>query len=203
MIVFICKNPQKMKTTLSNLCDSELQQYVKEGNKQAFEVIFDRYWKRLFAYAFKIFNDEKIAEDIVQEIFISLWEKSNDANILNLEAYLVKSVKYKIANHIRDLKFSPVHIEILHNIPNTFKTEKDLEYKEFEKDIFNEIKKLPPKCQEVFMLSRFEDYSSAEIAEQLDISVRTVEKHISNALKHLKATIGTYHLAVLITGMFL
>lgn len=203
MIVFICKNPQKMKTTLSNLCDSELQQYVKEGNKQAFEVIFDRYWKRLFAYAFKIYNDEKIAEDIVQEIFISLWEKSNDANILNLEAYLIKSVKYKIANHIRDLKFSPVHIEILYNIPNTFKTEKDLEYKEFEKDIFNEIKKLPPKCQEVFMLSRFEDYSSAEIAEQLDISVRTVEKHISNALKHLKATIGTYHLAVLITGMFL
>jgi RNA polymerase sigma-70 factor (ECF subfamily) len=192
-----------MKTTLSNLCDSELQQYVKEGNKQAFEVIFDRYWKRLFSYAFKVYNDEKIAEDIVQEIFISLWEKSNDANILNLEAYLIKSVKYKIANHIRDLKFSPVHIEILHNIPCTFKTEKDLEYKEFEKDIFNEIKKLPPKCQEVFMLSRFEDYSSTEIAEQLDISVRTVEKHISNALVHLKATYGTYHLAVLITGMFL
>jgi len=192
-----------MKTTLSNLCDSELQQYVKEGSNQAFEVIFDRYWKRLFAYAFKIYNDEKIAEDIVQEIFISLWEKSNEANILNLEAYLIKSVKYKIANHIRDLKFSPVHIEILHNIPYTFKTEKDLEYKEFERDIFNEIRKLPPKCQEVFMLSRFEDYSSAEIAEQLDISVRTVEKHISNALKHLKATIGTYHLAVLITGMFL
>ena len=88
-------------------------------------------------------------------------------------------------------------------MPNTFKTEKDLEYKEFEKDIFDEIKKLPPKCQEVFMLSRFEDYSSAEIAEQLGISVRTVEKHISNALKHLKATIGVYHLAVLITGMFL
>jgi RNA polymerase sigma-70 factor (ECF subfamily) len=192
-----------MKTTLSNLCDSELQQHVKEGSNQAFEVIFDRYWKRLFAYAFKIYNDEKIAEDIVQEIFISLWEKSNEANILNLEAYLIKSVKYKIANHIRDLKFTPVLIEILHNMPNTFKTEKDLEYKEFEKDIFDEIKKLPPKCQEVFMLSRFEDYSSAEIAEQLGISVRTVEKHISNALKHLKATIGVYHLAILVTGMFL
>ncbi|WP_016991253.1 RNA polymerase sigma factor [Flavobacterium sp. ACAM 123] len=54
-----------MKITLSNLCDSELQQHVKEGSYQAFEVIFDRYWQRLFTYAYKMYNDEKIAEDIV------------------------------------------------------------------------------------------------------------------------------------------
>lgn len=194
---------KRMKTKLSKLLDSELQQLVKEGNKPAFEAIFDRYWKRLFGYAFRIYKDEKICEDIVQEIFISLWEKSNDANILNLEAYLIRSVKYKIANHIRDLKFSPVHLEILQNIPTTVRTENDLEFEEFEKEIFYEIKKLPLKCQRVFRLSRFENYSNAEIAEELDISVRTVEKHISNALKFLKSTIGTHHLAILIIGMFL
>jgi len=179
-----------MKTRLSKLRDSELQQLVKKGNKPAFEVIFERYWKRLFTYAFKIFNDEKICEDIVQEIFISLWEKSNDANILNLEAYLLRSVKYKIANHIRDLKFSPAHLEILQNLHNTVQTNNDMEYQEFEAEIFNEIKKLPPKCQQVFMLSRFENYTNPEISEELDISVRTVEKHISNALKFLKSTIA-------------
>ena len=194
---------KRMKTKLSKLQDSELQQLVKDGNKPAFEVIFERYWKRLFAYAFNIFNDEKICEDIVQEIFISLWEKSNDANILNLEAYLLRSVKYKIANHIRDLKFSPVHLEILQNIPNTVQTDNDLEYEEFEAEIFNEINKLSPKCQQVFMLSRFENYTNPEIAVELNISVRTVEKHISNALKFLKSTIGTNHLAILIMGMFL
>jgi RNA polymerase sigma-70 factor (family 1) len=192
-----------MKTKLSKLPDRELQEYLKEGNKLAFEVIFDRYWKRLFVYAFRIYNDEKITEDIVQEIFISLWEKANEANILNLEAYLLRSVKYKIANHMRDLKFSSVQLETLQNIPNTFKTENDMEYEEFEKEVFNEIKKLPPKCQQVFMLSRFEDYSNAEIAKELGISVRTVEKHISNALLFLKSTIGTHHLVILITGMFL
>ena len=192
-----------MKTKLSKLLDSELQQLVKEGNNPAFEVIFDRYWKRLFAYAYRIYQDEKICEDIVQEIFISFWEKSNDANILNLEAYLLRSVKYKIANHIRDLKFSPIHLEILQNIPNNVQTDNDMEYEEFEAEIFNEINKLPPKCQQVFMLSRFENYTNPEIAEELEISVRTVEKHISNALKFLKSTIGTHHLGILIIGMFL
>ncbi len=192
-----------MRTKLSKLRDSELQQLVKEGNKPAFEEIFERYWKRLFAYAFKIFNDEKICEDIVQEIFISLWEKSNDANILNLEGYLIRAVKYKIANHIRDIKFSPVHLEILQNIPNPLQPDNEMEYEEFEAEIFNEIRKLPPKCQQVFMLSRFENYTNPEISKELEISLRTVEKHISNALKFLKATIGTHHLRVLIIGMFL
>ena len=197
------KAHNRIETMLSKLRDSELQQLVKEGNNPAFEVIFDRYWKRLFAYAYRIYQDEKICEDIVQEIFISLWEKSNDTNILNLEAYLIRSVKYKIANHIRDLKFNRVHLEIIQNIPNTFKTENNIEYEEFEKGIFNEIKKLPPKCQQVFMFSRFENYSNSEIAEELNISVRTVEKHITNALKFLKSTIGTHHVTILIIGMFL
>ena len=78
-----------------------------------------------------------------------------------------------------------------------------MEYEEFEKEIFNEIKKLPPKCQQVFMLSRFEDYSNPKIAEELDISVRTVEKHISNALKFLKSTIENHHLVIPVIGMFL
>ena len=192
-----------MKSNLSALLDSELYQLVKEDNKHAFEVIFDRYWKRLFVYAFKIYKDEKICEDIIQEIFISLWEKSIDTNILNLEAYLIRSVKYKISNHIRDLKFTPVHLEILQNMPNIYKSNNFMEYEEFEKEIFNEIKKLPPKCQQVFMLSRFEDYSNPEIAKELDISVRTVEKHISNALKFLKSTIENHHLVIPVIGMFL
>lgn len=192
-----------MKSNLSVLLDSELYQLVKEDNKPAFEVIFDRYWKRLFVYAFRIYKDEKICEDIIQEIFISLWEKSIDTNILNLEAYLIRSVKYKIANHIRDLKFTPVHLEILQNMPNIYKSNNFMEYEEFEKEIFNEIKKLPPKCQQVFMLSRFEDYSNPKIAEELDISIRTVEKHISNALKFLKSTIENHHLLIPVIGLFL
>ena len=191
-----------MKPDFSTLSDDQLQKFLNQGQVRAFEEIFERYWKRLFSYAFRIYQDDKICEDIVQEIFISLWEKSETSHILNLEGYLLRAVKYKIANHIRDLKFTPVHSEILHNIPSPSKVENKLEYDEFELLVRKEIGKLPPKCKSVFLLSRFEDFSNAEIAKKLNISIRTVEKHISDALKHLKSNIHSQELSLIIILMF-
>ena len=94
-----------MKTSLLLLSDTELQKKLQRQDQLAFEVLFDRYWKRLYSFAFKIYKEEAICEDIVQEIFISLWEKSINTNIVNLEGYLLRAVKYKVANYIRDLKF--------------------------------------------------------------------------------------------------
>jgi RNA polymerase sigma-70 factor (ECF subfamily) len=192
-----------MKTSLLLLSDTELQKKLQRQDQLAFEVLFDRYWKRLYSFAFKIYKEEAICEDIVQEIFISLWEKSTNTNIVNLEGYLLRAVKYKVANHIRDLKFDSGHLEILENIPHPSKTDKHLVYQEFEAGIFMEIKKLPPRSQEVLILSRLEHYTNIEIAQKLGLSVRTVEKHISDALKLLKMKIDPYQFSVFITGMFL
>jgi RNA polymerase sigma-70 factor (ECF subfamily) len=192
-----------MKTTLLLLSDTKLQKRLQEQDQLAFEVLFDRYWKRLYSFAFKIYKEEVICEDIVQEIFISLWEKSATTTIENLEGYLLRAVKYKVANHIRDLKFDSGHLEILQNIPHPSKTDKHLVYKEFEDGIFREIKKLPPRSQEVLILSRFEHYTNIEIAQKLGLSVRTVEKHISDALKLLKMKIDPYQFSIFITGMLL
>ncbi|WP_426091768.1 RNA polymerase sigma factor [Flavobacterium sp. DSR3-2] len=192
-----------MKTSLLLLSDTELQKKLQRQDQLAFEVLFDRYWKRLYSFAFKIYKEEAICEDIVQEIFISLWEKSTNTNIVNLEGYLLRAVKYKVANHIRDLKFDSGHLEILQNIPHPSKTDKHLVYQEFEAGIFMEIKKLPPRSQEVLILSRLEHYTNIEIAQKLGLSVRTVEKHISDALKLLKMKIDPYQFSVFITGMLL
>ncbi len=192
-----------MKPTLSNLPDSHLLNLLKKGKQDAFEVIFDRYWKRLYSYAFRIYAEEKICEDIVQEVFISLWEKASDSHILNLEAYLLRAVKYKIANYIRDLKFNQTHIDALLYIPSPSTTEKPLEYQEFESKIFSEIEKLPPRSKEVFLLSRFEHLSNTEIAEKLNISIRTVETHISMALKQLKSQLDFFQFSLIVVGMFL
>lgn len=191
-----------MQTSLSSLSDLQLQEKVSAHGEKAFEILFDRYWKRLYAYAFRIYADEKICEDIVQEVFINLWEKTDLQQIKNLEGYLFRAVKYGIANHIRDLKFTTVHEDVLENMPTSPRVERQLDYHEFEQLIKQEINKLPPRCRKVFMLSRFEDLSNSEIAQKLNISIRTVEKHISDALNHLRSNLHTGQLSLIIALMF-
>lgn len=191
-----------MKTNLFVLSDSELQLRVKNQDSQAFEILFDRYWKRLYSYAMRVYQDEFLCQDIVQEIFISFWEKPSLEPILNLEAYLLRAVKYRIANHIRDLKFDSTHLQVLESIPYPSETDKDLIYQDFEDTILNVIEKLPPKCRNVFMMSRFEAFSNSDIAKKLNISERTVEKHISDAIKFLKLNINMSQITALVTGMF-
>ncbi|MFL9845650.1 RNA polymerase sigma factor [Flavobacterium rhizosphaerae] len=183
-------------------CDNELNKLIKQGNTHAFEIIYDRYWKRLFSYAYKILDNAEVCEDIVQEIFISLWKNAATATILNLEAYLLQSVKYRIATHIRDFKFQKEHIDVLHTIqvPDTID---DVEYRETERSIIEQIDKLPPRCREIFMMSRFEHYSNTEIAQKLNLSIHTVEKQISNALKHLRSGLNMYNLTIFVIAMFL
>lgn len=181
-----------MKTNFKSMTDAELQSWLQKGNRFAFEVVFDRYWKRLYTYAYTIFKEEEVCEDIVQEIFISFWKNIETATIFNLESYLFRAVKYKIANHIRDLKFTKEHTDVLEYISSSVNSVNDIEYKDFEKEIMTHINELSPKCKEVFIMSRFDEFSNHEIAQKLNLSIYTVEKHISNALKNLRSTISSH-----------
>lgn len=190
-----------MTTNLSALQDKELLKLSSKNNSKAFEEIFNRYWKRLFTYAYKIYKENQVCEDMVQEVFISLWNKNKEAAILNLEGYLFKAVKYKIANHIRDLKFSTQQLDYIESIPDSIFD--NLEYEELEKEVFNRIEQLPIKCKEVFKLSRIEQKSNSEIAQQLNLSIRTVETHISNALRFLRQNTDIFKVGLLVSVMFL
>src|SRR5690606_28094812 len=174
--------------------DREVLAELKKGNKSAFEEIFNRYWKRLFSYAYKIYEEEVVCEDLVQEIFIRLWERSAELSVNNLEGYLFMAVKYKLANSIRDLKFTVQHTEALSGLPVIPPAYRQLEYQELEKEVFVLVDRLPHRCKQVFCLSRVDSLTNTEIAERLDISVRTVETHISNALKYLKMNLHVAHL---------
>lgn len=176
------------------MSDLELQKLLlkEKGNIFIFEAIFERYWKRLYTYAFNVLKKEEVCEDIVQEIFISFWKNIKTTTILNLEAYLFRAVKNKIANHIRDLKFDQEHTDALENISSWSRGINDIEYKDFERTVLSQVNELSPKCREVFMMSRFEDYSNQEIAEKLNLSIYTVEKHITNALRTLRSRISSH-----------
>ncbi|PTT00158.1 RNA polymerase sigma-70 factor [Flavobacterium plurextorum] len=182
-----------MENYLLQMSDEELQKLIFQKNEDAFAIIFNRYWKKLYLYAFKIYKEEAVCEDIVQEIFISLWKNSGHTVILNLEAYLFRAVKFKIANQVRNLKFDKEHLEVLDSIIAPYHTVNDIEYIELEKSIMDQINKLTPKCREVFLLSRMDHFTNAEIAQRLNLSIHTVEKHISNALKELRLNAKTYN----------
>ena len=185
-----------------NYSDQELLALLDKHQKLGFDLIFERYWKRLYRYANTIYAEERICEDIVQEVFISLWEKSKTQKIFNLEAYLLRAVKFKVINHLRDLKFTREHQEVLNELCVPAKADQFLVCDDVEALIHYEIDKLPPKCKRVFVLSRFEDVPNAEIAQQLNISIRTVEKHISDALKHLRTSLPVGELSLIITLLF-
>lgn len=192
-----------MKNYYKNASNEKLQILLKKGNEDAFNEIYSRFWDSLYRYAYRIFNEEPICEDIVQEVFISLWEKSATADIQNIEAYLFRAIKYRVATHIRDLKFTSIHLDILENLPQIESTDSAIEYQEFENNFLQEIDKLSPKCRNVFELSRFENLSNSEIATKLNISIRTVEKHISDAIKTLKNSINFTVISLWVTTIFL
>lgn len=173
---------------LQQLADDKLLILLKEGNKEAFDVIYEKYWNRLYLYLVKAIKDDDEAEDIIQEVFFSLWKCRNSLGHINsLGAYLFSCVRYGGIRYIRnnikknDFKESWNHF---------FCEEDDLpeqQYatKELSVIVYNEVDKLPSKMREVFVLSRTEELSYKEIAEKLNISDKTVKKQINNALKYL------------------
>lgn len=178
-----------MNNNYRNLSNETLQNLLTNGDEDIFNEIYNRFWKPLYAYAYSLYNEEKICEDIVQEVFISLWEKSKTVQLTNIEAYLFRAIKYKLSSHIRGLKFTSNQLIIDQNIPQVESSEKHIEYKEFEMNLLSEIDKLTPQCKKVFLLSRFQFLSNNEIAVKLNISVRTVETHISGAIRKLKSSL--------------
>lgn len=87
-----------------NLTDKDLSRLLYKGKEEAFNAIYEKYWKQLFVYAYKIFEDQIVCEDIVQEVFVKLWERAKSNKIEKLESYLFRAVKFQAMNAIRDLK---------------------------------------------------------------------------------------------------
>ncbi len=178
-----------MKNKQEQLSDGELIALLKQGNHDALAEIYQRYWAVLYIQAMKMLQDEELARDIVQEVFIGLWSSRSTLNISSsLSAYLYASVRNKVLNSIRDNQVRSDYIGLfalyLDDHRNT--TIELLEEKELLQAIEEIIRNLPPKMREVFELSRKQHLSHRQIAEQLDISEKTVKKQISNALGIMK-----------------
>lgn len=156
----------------------------------AFKVLFDTYFTQVRNFVYYKTSDSAVAEDITQEAFVKVWENKNKVNPETAKSYL-----YTIAGNlsINHLKKQNVIYKFLNRKINT--TEKEtplyiLEEKEFDERLQKALSALPEKQRVVFLMNRIDDLKYTEIAERLEISVKAVEKRMSNALKTLKETIS-------------
>ncbi len=169
-----------------NTSDKALVDRLKSGDEHAYYVLFDRYWEQLYVLAKSLLNDSELSKDIVQDVWLSLWERRKEILNTNIRAYLIQAVKFKVYKEWRDGKLTDEHEAYLESIPASDSIEEMLHKEELQQHIQAWVEELPDKCGEVFRLSRFEHLSNQEIAERLNLSQRTVETHISNALKFLR-----------------
>ena len=162
---------------------------LKKRDKAVFDFVFKYYYSGLCAYSMNYISSQQVAEDIVQGFFVSLWIKSENLEInTSLKSYLFTSVKNKCLDHLKHNKVKESYQKHLTNTPDQQEPSHLSMYVETELNeiLASAIEKLSPRCREIFELSRFEGLKNAEIAEKLQISKRTVELQISNALKLLK-----------------
>ncbi|MFO7824623.1 MAG: RNA polymerase sigma-70 factor [Cyclobacterium sp.] len=172
------------------MTDQELCQKLYEGDKKAFDGIYRKYWERLFLYVYKISGDRYQSEDIVQEVFVKLWRRRQVRKINQLENYLFKSAKYGVSNLIRDRRIRLPLEDYMANLVEEVNADLLIEEKETDRIIRESIDSLPSRCQEVFIMSRDDFQSNKEIAQQLNLSVRTVETQIHKALKFIKKNLA-------------
>lgn len=172
---------------VNRLSDIELVALITQGNQAAFTEVYNRYWKLLYTAAYNALKNQQDSMDLCQSIFLWIWEHRQHVRIKNnLRSYLYTALKYKIANLIRNGKVRESLIDDILLAGIAAPEINHLEVKELKSFIEQLIADLPDKCRQTFLLSREEHLSHKEIAQRLGISEKTVDDHISRALKRLK-----------------
>jgi RNA polymerase sigma-70 factor (ECF subfamily) len=168
---------------------------VRTGDQSAFELLFSIYFARLNDFAKNVVRDGMISQDIVQEVFVKVWETREEIESINLEAFLFRLVRNRCIDYIKHLKVvnnrmqkiqiiskyeELYRIDFIGNEPYVL-IEEELKIK-IEKTILS----LPERCREVFILSRMDGLKNREIAEKLEINVKNVERHLGRALQSFR-----------------
>lgn len=181
--------------------DSELLLLLSQDSQEAFDILFRRHWENLYKTAFVLLKDSNASKDVVQDIFIWLWQKRNHLEIQTLAAYLKAAVKFKVANHLRSANIRESFFDGLGKLTVTAtapEAAEITEIKELKMIIINAVELLPDKCRTIYKLSRNEHLTNQQIADQLGLSVKTVEGQMTIALRRIRCAIDPHLLSLLL-----
>jgi RNA polymerase sigma-70 factor (ECF subfamily) len=166
---------------------------LAKNDETAFTEIYNRFWQKLFAIAYNRLKEIQIAEDVVHDVFTSLWVNRNKSEIESLENYLATSTKYMVLAKIKKKERERIYNNSSHHTPIIdFPVETSLHYKRILEIVKNEVEKLPEKCRLIFKYSRDDGKPVKQIAKELGLSPKTVENQLNKALKQLKRTTRSF-----------
>jgi RNA polymerase sigma-70 factor (family 1) len=174
---------------LTDCCDKDLLDGLKQNNISAFNAIYLSYSKPLYIYLLHKLKDPELCNDVLQDMFVNVWEKRSELNIdISIKAYLYQAARYKIIDiYRRDVKYQKYLAELAAYIvvdPATITDRIDNKKKLEEIEIA--VNNLPEKMREIFILSRFEHQTTRDIASKTNLSQQTVKNQISKALRILR-----------------
>lgn len=184
----------RVKIRKHNQNESEWVEKIRDGNAEAFENLFKAYCQPLINFARRFVRDIQIAENIVQDVFLKIWTNRIKLNpSLNLKTYLFTAVRNQSLNHLRHAKMERNSVADMQLIATPAKTpENGWREKELAASIRQAINELPKKCQTIFLMNRFDQLTYQEIADILNLSIKTVETQMGRALKFLRKRLSHF-----------
>lgn len=193
---------------MKDTTDRELLDAIKGGDHGAFEVLFNKYWEYLFGIIFSKLNDRAQTEDIVQDIFIYIWNSRATLNIVNgMEPYLFSAAKNQVYTLFRRSKLRTSKEEQYDYPTSAGQADELLLFREVDKLVNQELDRMPENVRRCYTLSRKDGMSIREIAKELMLSEKTVSNNLSDALKRLRIHLGSYSAetlsAILVTEIIL
>ena len=174
--------------------DAELVHLLKRDDADAFKQLYERYWFRMYSLGMNKLRRKEVAEELAQQLFATLWQKRHSLDIQNIKAYLTQSLKNLIVDYIRKNIQEEHYLEHLRfYFPSgSSTTTMAVQYDELFLALEDALLHLPEKTRQVFIMSRFEQLTIPEIAEQLDVSDKAIEYHLSRALAFLRKNLRNF-----------
>ncbi|WP_185816948.1 RNA polymerase sigma-70 factor [Hymenobacter metallilatus] len=174
--------------------DADLVRGLRENDNLAFAELYERYWPRLLDAAYRRLHSREAAEEVVQDVFVSLWHKRHEVLIQQVPNYLLTAVKYRVIDALKLRMSREQYVErtLPQRTAEDHSTEEAVAADDLSGALLHSLLQLPEHTREVFRLSRLEHQSVPEIAEKLHISPKTVEYHLTRALKALRVSLRDF-----------
>jgi len=190
---------------LAECCDIEFLDDLKKSNISVFNTVYKNYSKPLYVYLLHKLKDPELCNDVLQDIFVTLWEKRDELKIdISIKAYLYQAARFKIVDiYRRDVKYQKYLAELAGSIivdPSTI-TDR-IDHRKKLEEVENAVNNLPEKMREIFILSRFEHQTTNDIANKTNLSPQTIKNQISKALRILRINYTSVDILLLFATFF-